>query len=228
MNNRLIVSLGGSIIVPDKIDVAFLKSFRKLILAQAKKGKKFLLLPGGGATARAYQQAAREVSKTTDEALDWIGIGVNRFHGQFIRWIFSPKKHAQVWDYWNVPKKMAEPIAFGTGGIKPPGSSDSCSVMFAAKLGIKTIINLTNVAAVYDRDPKRHKNAKLIPAMTWKEFRKQFGTSRKPGQHMPFDSSVSRIAEKAGIKVVILNGRDLKNLKNYLEGRKFQGTLIQS
>ncbi len=69
-----IISLGGSLIVPDKVDTTFLKKFRSLILRETKKGKKFLILSGGGRTCRVYQQAARKVAHVSDDALDWIGI----------------------------------------------------------------------------------------------------------------------------------------------------------
>ena len=42
--DMIIVSLGGSLIVPEEIDVAFLKKFRELILRYTKLGKKFILI----------------------------------------------------------------------------------------------------------------------------------------------------------------------------------------
>lgn len=226
-NERYVISLGGSIIVPDKIDAKFLRNFRKLILEQTKRGRKFLILPGGGSTARAYQQAARLVGNVSDDGLDWIGIEVNRLHAHMMRWILGARKYAPVWTLKTLPKNLKDPIISAVGAIKPGGSSDSASIRFAMKMGIDTVINLTNVGGVFDRDPSKFESAKLIPSMTWKEFRIQFGTSRSPGQHKPFDSSAAKMAEKAGIKVVVVNGRDLKNLKNYFSGRKFKGTVIQ-
>lgn len=225
-HNRYIISLGGSLIAPDQIDAQFLRNFRKLIFVQSNKGKKFLILPGGGSTARKYQKAAKEIADVADTGLDWIGIDVNRFHAQWLTWIFGAEKYVPVSNYGNFSWPKNSRIVVATGGIKPGGSSDSTSVVYALKLGIKTIINLTNVTGVYNKDPKKFKTARLIGTMTWKEFRAQFGTSRKPGQHKPFDPSVSKIAKKFGIRIVILNGRDLKNLENYLEGKPFKGTTI--
>ena len=43
MNKEIIViSLGGSLIVPDEIDWKFLKAFRKLIINQIRKNKRFV------------------------------------------------------------------------------------------------------------------------------------------------------------------------------------------
>ena len=43
-NETIIISLGGSLIVPDNIDIDFLKDFKKLILSQVEKGKKFVII----------------------------------------------------------------------------------------------------------------------------------------------------------------------------------------
>ena len=63
-----VISLGGSLIVPKTgIDWKFLKNFRKLIIKEIKKNKKFIIIAGGGNTARDYQPAAGKVAKLTDD-----------------------------------------------------------------------------------------------------------------------------------------------------------------
>ena len=39
MKETIVISMGGSLIVPDGIDTGFLKGFRNLVLNQAKTGK---------------------------------------------------------------------------------------------------------------------------------------------------------------------------------------------
>ena len=64
----VVLSLGGSMIVPDKVDTKFLKNFRKLILDFTKKGNKAAMVCGGGRTCRIYQGAAKDLvgKKITD------------------------------------------------------------------------------------------------------------------------------------------------------------------
>ena len=57
MSKLFVVSLGGSLIVPDQIDYNFLKNFKKFILSRVKKNERFILITGGGSSARIYQQA---------------------------------------------------------------------------------------------------------------------------------------------------------------------------
>ena len=89
-------------------------------------------------------------------------------------------------------------------------------------------INLTNVLGLYTKNPKKHKNAKFIPKITWKEFNKMANTQKfKPGQHFVLDQSASRIIMKYKIPTHII-GKDLRNLDNILNNRKFKGTIISN
>ena len=42
----------------------------------------------------------------------------------------------------------------------------------------------------------------------------------------PFDPIASKMAEEEKMEVAIMNGRNLKNLEDYLEGKRFKGTSI--
>jgi len=53
----IILSLGGSLIVPDQVDVNFLKNFKKLVEKYVKRNFRFVIICGGGSIARKYQQA---------------------------------------------------------------------------------------------------------------------------------------------------------------------------
>src|SRR5258708_20941238 len=73
-NNKYIISLGGSLIVPEEIDVGFLENFKKLLMARSRKGDFFVLAPGGGRTARKYAIAAKTLGNLNRNDLDWLGI----------------------------------------------------------------------------------------------------------------------------------------------------------
>ena len=89
MEETIIISLGGSLIVPEEIDIEFLKSFKTLILEYVLKGKRFIIDTGGGRTCRKYQNAAREIVDASKEDLDWIGLTVNNVNAQLVRVIFG-------------------------------------------------------------------------------------------------------------------------------------------
>ena len=67
---RIIISLGGSLLVPESIDQVFVANFKRFILAHLKEGYRFILVTGGGKTARKYIEAAATVTDINDEDKD--------------------------------------------------------------------------------------------------------------------------------------------------------------
>ena len=77
-------------------------------------------------------------------------------------------------------------------------------------------------------NPKKFKDAKFIPEISWKDFDKMANKQKfKPGQHFVLDQTASKIIRKNKIKTYIL-GENMKQLDNLLHDRKFRGTVIGS
>jgi uridylate kinase len=222
----IIISLGGSMIVPDEIDVLFLKDFRDLILEQVKQGKKFIIVTGGGKTCRKYQNAVREVSEVSNEELDWIGIASLKLNAELIRVIFGENAHGKVMDNLSEKFSFDKPIIIGSA-YKPGYSTDWDAVLAAQNVGAKKVINLSNTDYVYDSDPKENPNAKKIEELSWSDYRKIIPKEWNPGLNSPFDPIASEVAEKDGMEVVIMNGKPIENLEKCLNGEKFLGTVIK-
>jgi len=110
-------------------------------------------------------------------------------------------------------------------GWKPGRSTDFMAVRLAIQIKAGSIINITNTPYVYDKDPKRHRDAKPIRAMTWNEFIGIVGEKWEPGMNMPFDPVASRLARQHGLRVIIASS-NIRNLKGILEGKEFKGTRI--
>ena len=86
---------------------------------------------------------------------------------------------------------------------------------------------MSNIDRAYDKDPKKFPDAKPYNNIKWDDFRKIVGDEWSPGMNAPFDPIASKKAQELGVKVVILNGSNFENLKNYFEGKKFVGTTIE-
>ncbi len=218
------ISLGGSVMVPSEIDIKFLAQFKKVILKYIKKNYRFVIVTGGGKTARLYMKAAASIGKLTSEDIDWLGIHATRINGHLLRTIFRLQAYPKV--IKDPTKKLfpKEKIIIGAG-FKPGVSSDWDTVMLAKNLGATEIINITNLDYVYDKDPKKYKNARRIEEMSWKEYRKMIGSVFKGGDSYPFDPVASKEAQKYGMRVSII-GKDINNIENCISGKKFKGTII--
>lgn len=220
-----IVSLGGSIIVPEEINAKFLKKFRKLILSFIKKGNRVVLVCGGGNTNQEYLTAARRIAKISNRNLDWIGIRATKLNAELLRAVFGDTAYGEVLMNPTRKVKTNKKIIIASGW-KPGWSTDFDAVLWAKTFGAKRVINLSNIYYVYDKDPRKYKHAKPIKNISWKAFLQQFGGAWKPRMHKPFDPIASKKAKQQGIMVIISKGTDIRNVKRILENKKFKGTVI--
>lgn len=222
---RLIVlSLGGSIIVPDKIDTGFLKNFKKLINEFIKKDFRFVIYCGGGKTARDYQQAYEDVVGQDQEAMDWIGIVATHINAFLLKAIFHDAAEDKIIEDPTEKINFKKKILLA-GGWKPGWSTDYDSVLLAKNLGASEVINITDIDYVYDKDPNKFKDAKPVKEISWQEFRKLVGSEWKAGLNAPFDPIAAKEAEKLKLRIIVL-GKNLNNLRNLLNNKRFKGTVI--
>lgn len=221
-----IISVGGSIIIPTTgFDPIFLKAFRSLILKEVKRGKKFILVIGGGATARLYQAGAASIGITEKDDLDTIGIATTVLNAQFVKQLFKGYVHHEVITNPTKKIKTTKPIIIAAGW-KPGCSTDTDAVLMARTYGARAIFNLSNIDYVYDSDPRKNPQAERIEQITWKDFRKIVGDTWDPGANVPFDPIASKLAEKIGLRVGFLKGGDLGEVAKALAEAKFAGTII--
>ena len=227
MKNTFVLSVGGSLMVTSAgVDTGFLKEFCAFILGLTKKGYKFYLVAGGGVTARNYIKAALEITPISPADRDWVGISATHLNAQLLRASFGKIAYPTI--IIDPTRKISSKKSIVVAaGYKPGWSTDYDAVLLAQANGIKTVINLSNIDYAYDKDPQRFKDAKKLEKVSWPEFRKIVGNRWTPGLNAPFDPIASREAGKDKMKVVILNGRNLKNLEACLKGGDFIGTVVE-
>lgn len=225
MKETVVISVGGSLICPPKgIDVAFLRALRTFVESHIKKGYRFVIITGGGRTAREYQHAARDLKALNREDLDWLGIHSTRLNGHLLRTMF--RKYAAPALVKSLSARIPDAPVVIAAGTAPGWSTDYVAVRLAKKAKASRVINLSDIAYLYTADPKKDKNATPIYETTWANFRKMLPKKWDPGTHTPFDPVASREAEHSGIEVAMIAGKSLSELSNYLSGKEFKGTRI--
>jgi len=222
MKKVVVISLGGSLIVPDKIQIKFLMEYKEFILKFLRRNYKFIIVTGGGSIARNYIKAATKISQIADEDQDWLGIHATRLNAHLLRTIFKKQAYPVVLDNPFKPLKRKKYQLYIASGWRPGWSTDYDAVLLAHRFKTNVIINASNITHVYDQ------NKKPINKISWKNYRKLIGSKWKPGLNVPFDPIASKTAQKYKIKVIIAKGTDLKNLENILTNKKFKGTIIRS
>ena len=230
-NNLWVISLGGSRIAPkeEEIDWRFIQRFKKLIDKNSEK--RFVVVTGGGATARKYIQALKKLGKNMKKQSS-AGIAITRFHASVLARIFGKKANPPSYD--ELPRNMTKvknllrknKIVFcGALRFHPKQTSDGTAADLAAYLKCG-FINLTNVSGLYTSNPKKNKNARLIKNISWSRFYNIANKIRfKAGQHFVLDKDAAETIMNEKIPTYITGS--LKEMNNIISGNKnFKGTLI--
>ncbi|MBI5126238.1 MAG: UMP kinase [Candidatus Taylorbacteria bacterium] len=221
----IVLSVGGSLIVPDTIDTEFLTKFKALIEKHIALGTRFVIICGGGRTARNYQKAAQDVTSLHKDDVDWIGIHSTRLNAHLLRAIFYAHAHPRIIKNPHEDIYFKENILIAAGW-RPGFSTDFDAVLIAQHLGATKLVNLSNIDYVYTKDPKKFPDAEKITEISWEKFRKLIPSEWDPGLSSPFDPVAARECEKIGLEVAVMNGKNLEELENYLGSKPFIGTRI--
>jgi uridylate kinase len=226
MKNIVVISLGGSLIVPEKMNPEFLINFVKT-LKKHYKTHKFVIVCGGGAIARKYISALRAEKKSNKE-LALAGIRATRMNARFVMQLFGKEANDSLPNSMKEVKNNLSKNSFVVCGAlryEKNSTSDSTAAQLANYLNTN-LINMTNVAGLFTSNPLTDKKAKLISKISWKNFHAIASKIKySPGQHFVLDQKSSSMILKHKIKTFIIGG-DLKNLSRVIEGKQFTGTTI--
>ena len=222
-----VLSLGGSIVVPDEIDTEFIRRFTEMLTEFVEpEDNRAILVVGGGAPARRYQDAYRKLVVEPDAAaLDWIGIGATRLNGRFIKAVLAGLCREDIVTNPSVATTFTGKILVATGW-KPGFSTDFDAVILAERFSADTVVNLSNIEKVFTDDPRTNPDARPLDKLTWDEFRAIVGDTWVPGGNAPFDPIAAQKAQEIGLRVVVASGRNLENVRSILNGGDYVGTTI--
>lgn len=219
------LSIGGSIVVPDQVDATFVRRLVAFLRTRTRRGEQFVVTVGGGALARERQAAARRAGVREAGALHRIGMAAAMNNARFVREVCGSMADPVIYPEDALPRRLRYRVTF-IRPMQPGRTTDFGAVKAAVHFHCERLFNLTNVDQVYTKDPRKFGNAKPLKSLTWRQYGKLIPSRATPGLKAPFDPVSSRLAAKAGVTVVILQGRDLANLKTAFDDRGFVGTVI--
>ena len=221
--SRIVVSLGGSLIVPEKVQTGYLKRLKQFINQKTAAGFQFLFVCGGGKTAREYIDAGNRLDLSAAER-DHLGIRSTLINAELVNYYLKTGANVLTKPDFD-SADFTKPVLLA-GGWDPGYSSDYSAVLYATFLNTKTVINLTNVDHVYSKNPKTSDNAKPLKDLSWQDYLNLVGQSWNSGDHFPFDPFASKLAQKNHINVYIVKGTLLQEFDKILHNKSFKGTLL--
>lgn len=223
---KVVVSIGGSILVPGENDAEFIGKLAKM-LKEVSKEVQLAIVCGGGKTARYYAGIAKDLGGDTYDQ-DILGIAATRMNAQLLMLALGDMPDAVITNAEDLAKASEPGKIVVMGGTVPGHTTDAVSSMVAAAMRADRIINGTSVDAVYTADPRKDPDAKKITNMTIDDLAgivyKEHGASKSS----VFDPLGVKLAKENNIDILIIDGRNLDELKNAILGKPIKGTFVNS
>ncbi len=223
---KIVISVGGSILVPgEEVNVPLLFQLKKIITKLRKQHHKIVIVAGGGYTARKYINALRKAG-VSEHYCSLAGIKATKLNAELLALFLNANIHlpdsvTEVDQYL----KHYDLVVIGALGFKPNMTSDGTAAEVANHIRADYFINMTNVSGLYTKDPAKHKDAKFIPKISFTDFWKIVSKIKyKAGQHFVLDQFAAKVIKKHRIKTIILQG--INNLEKAIAGKPFKGTII--
>lgn len=222
--NNIVIKIGGSLLFNKNKDLNTQKiaDFCDII----RKNEKFdsiVIVVGGGIIARQYINFIRKF--TRNEALaDLLGIHVSRINAKLlisylddIAYPIVPKSF-EDFSIANLTNKIIV-----IGGLQPGQSTTSVALEIGEYIRAREIIILTDVKGIYNKDPKKYENAKLLEKLSYSQlskiiFQKTDMAQASAGEYRIFDAVSLQILRRSNLKVQIGSGKDLSKFKEFWLG----------
>ncbi|MSS74986.1 hypothetical protein EXS73_02120 [Candidatus Pacearchaeota archaeon] len=226
MKKKLVISVGGSLIIPQEIDYRFLHELKKT-LNQHTRTYQFIIVCGGGYLARTAITALKKEKRSIYEQAR-AGIRATRVNALFLmQWFGKQTNDTLLLNMKHVYTALRKnnPVICGALRWAPHATTDTTAAKLATLLKCP-LINLSDTTGLYTADPRTHTNAKLIQIISWKAFEKKaHALSFHPGQHFILDQQASTIIRKNHTLTYLLSG-NMSNFSAFLAGKKWKGTTI--
>ncbi len=214
-----VIKVGGSLLFPGKPDISLIKK----MASQIDNLGKTAVVVGAGRILRDSYLSTLRGSGLDREFLDTVGILIAQINAR----IFSKFLKNGIYAETLADAKAA--LASGKtpvmGGLKPRQSTDAVASQLAEAIKASTLLVLTDVDGIYDKDPNENPDAKKFDKMTFSQLVDLTAKlSAQPGNYPVFDAVAAETVARAKIKTIIGNGRT-QTLASLLSGKA--ATVVQ-
>jgi len=232
---NIVIKIGGSLLFTEdlEINIQQIIKFCKVIKANQHYDK-VIIVCGGGIIARNYISAIRSVH-SNETSNDIMGIKISRINARLLMEVFGEIAFPEI------PKQfgeLAQALLFNKiiimGGLQPGQSTTSVALEVAEFIDADQVVILTNVNGIYDKDPNKFDDAKLIKNLTLNKLQNLIikDSNEKQaaaGEYRIFDAVSLQIMKRSKIKVYVVSGTNLDEFTKIWVGESdFNGTVISN
>lgn len=167
-------------------------------------GAKICVVVGGGEVCRHYIAGAREFADN-DFMLDYLGILITKVNAIVFKLAIGDEAYLLIDRHLDLlPLILKKYNICIVGGLYPGYSTNAVSALISEYLGANMLITMSKAGGIYDRDPQRYKEAKLLRKVHIDQLIKILDTEEKAGFYPLFDRVSLNIIKRSRVKVVVI------------------------
>lgn len=229
---RILLKLSGESLAGSKgtgIDFDKVLDVCKEITEIAKLGIEVGIVVGGGNFWRG--RSNQQMDRCTSDYIGMLGTTMNALAiGDAFKQLNQPVRvqtgveMRQIAEYYIKDRAIKHlvnkrVVVFGCGTGSPFFSTDTAAALRAAEISADALIKATNVDGIYDKDPKKHKDAVKIDEITYLEvLNKKLNV---------MDTTATSLCMDNDIPILVFDINKSGNLKKLIEGKKI-GTIVKN
>lgn len=222
---RIVLSLGGSILVPT-LDPEQFREYAAVITTLAEEHD-VCVVTGGGSPAREFIDVGRAIGANEVE-LDQLGIGITRLNARLLiaaigdDAVLTPSK-----DYEAAGRALRCGDIVVMGEIAPGQTTDALSALLAEYIDAELLIYATNISGVYSADPHTHPDAEPFDKLRASQLVTLIlDIDSTAGNSVPIDLLAAKMIQRAHCETVVIDGTDPECILTAVRTGKFEGTRI--
>ena len=226
-SSTIVIKIGGSTLFDgDEIRMDLINQWISIIKDLRAKGSRLGIVIGGGKPARQFADAARKLG-ATNSYQDLLGIEAARQNARLFIAALPDAYPDPPQTYQELIRITASNDLVITGGFQPGQSTNAVASLFAEHMRADYLFNVSNVAQVYDKNPKEFKDAIPYDELDYQTFSKiLFHNDQLPGTYELFDHIGVDIVARSKIKLVFIHGDHPEYLMDTLNGQH-RGTIVK-
>ena len=229
---RILLKLSGESLAGSKgtgIDFDKVLDTCREITEVAKKGIEVAIVVGGGNFWRG--RSNQQMDRCTSDYIGMLGTTMNALAigdafkqlNQEVR-VQTGVEMRQIAEYFIKDRALKHlsnkrVLVFGCGTGSPFFSTDTAAALRAAEINADALLKATNVDGIYDKDPRKHTDAKKIDKITYLDvLNKKLNV---------MDTTATTLCMDNDIPIVVFDINEHGNLKKVVQGEQI-GTIVQN
>ncbi|MBD3389174.1 MAG: UMP kinase [Candidatus Altiarchaeales archaeon] len=224
---KIVFSIGGSILAPEGVDGDYVGKVSSF-LSGISEGNEVAVVVGGGRPAREKISVARAKGASWAEC-DHVGILATRENARVLADALGDLAVEAIPESIHEAASLFGDRILVMGGTEPGHSTDAVACLLADWVKADLFVNASNVDAVYDKNPWENDDAKPLEEISVDDLIVLLeGEGMNAGEYPLLDHVALKVIKRSSIRTLVLDGRDLGNMRSAIEGRPFKGTSVVS